>query len=127
MPSRSWKLRVEDILEAIAAVRGYVEGMTFDDFCGDPRTVDAVIRRFIVIGEAAGRIPEEVCSRNGHIPWADMRAVRNFVVHEYFGVGEGIIWDTIRQDLPGIVEPLERLLREEEEESQPARALPPAR
>jgi uncharacterized protein with HEPN domain len=113
VPSRSWKLRVEDILEAIAAAREYVEGMTFEDFCRDRRTVDAVIRRFIVIGEAAGRIPEEVCARNGHIPWADMRAVRNFVVHEYFGVGEEIIWDTIHGDLPGVVEPLERLLREE--------------
>ena len=41
---------------------------------------------------------------------ADMRAMRNFVVHEYFGIGEKVLWDTIHEDLPGIVEPLRRLL-----------------
>ncbi|MBA3966749.1 MAG: DUF86 domain-containing protein [Nitrospirales bacterium] len=64
----------------------------------------------MVIGEAAVHIPDEICARNQEIPWADMYAVRNFVVHEYFGIGERVLWDTIHEDLPGIVEPLRRLL-----------------
>jgi uncharacterized protein with HEPN domain len=97
-------------LDAVAAVQNYTVGMTLDAFTRDRRTVDAVVRNFIVIGEAAVHIPEEVCARNPEIPWADMRAMRNFVVHEYFGIGEKVLWDTIHEDLPGIVEPLRRLL-----------------
>jgi uncharacterized protein with HEPN domain len=70
--------------------------------------VDAVIRNFIVIGEAAYHIPEEICWTNPEIPWSDMRSMRNFVVHEYFGVNYKILWDTIRIDLPPVV-PLETL------------------
>ncbi len=39
--------------------------------------------------------------------------MRNFVVHEYFGVDEKTLWDTILEDLPGVMEPLQRLLDQE--------------
>lgn len=113
MLSRHWKFRIQDILESVEAVRSYVKDMSFEDFVNDRRTVDAVIRRFTIIGEAANHVPEEICSRYPAIPWADMRAMRNFVVHEYFGVSEQTIWDTITHDLPGIVGPLEHLLKQE--------------
>ena len=113
MPSRDWKLRVQDILESLEAVERYIEGMTFEQFLRDPRTIDAVVRRFTIIGEASNHIPEEICRRNPDIPWADMRAMRNFVVHEYFGVDEKTLWDTIHQDLPEVVQPLQQLLDQE--------------
>ncbi len=113
MPSRDWKLRIQDILESIEAVEGYVSGMSFEEFMHDRRTIDAVVRRFTVIGEAANHVPGEICTRHPEIPWADMRAMRNFVVHEYFGVDEQTLWDTIHEDLPGIVEPLQRVLEQE--------------
>ena len=109
MPSRGWRLRIQDILESISAVEDYVAGMTFEDFVRDRRTIDAVVRRFTIIGEAANHVPEEICRRNPGIPWADMRAMRNFVVHEYFGVDEEALWNTIHEDLPGIVKPLQLL------------------
>lgn len=88
MPSRDWKLRIRDILESVAAVESYVAGMTFEAFEGDQKTIDAIVRRFTVIGEAANHVPAQICLRNPHIPWEDMRAMRNFVVHEYFGVSD---------------------------------------
>jgi uncharacterized protein with HEPN domain len=81
-----------------------------DEFIRDRRTVDAVARNLIIIGEAAGHVPEEVCKRAPEVPWIDMRAMRNFIVHEYFGVSEQVIWDTVREDLPSIIDPLRRLL-----------------
>ncbi len=88
--------------------------MSFDDFARDGRTVDAVVRRFTIIGEAANHVPEEICDRYPGIPWADMRAMRNFVVHEYFGVSEETLWETITHDLPGIIQPLQELLKKEQ-------------
>lgn len=110
MPSKDWRFRIRHILESVAAIENYVADMTFEEFVQDQRTVDAVVRRFTIIGEAANRVPVEICAANPEIPWNDMRAMRNFVVHEYFGVSEENLWDTIVYDLPGIVAPLNEIL-----------------
>jgi len=53
MPRRGWELRISDIIEAIEQVLDYSSGMTFEQFVSDRKTIDAVIRNFIIIGEAA--------------------------------------------------------------------------
>lgn len=108
MPPRDWLFRINDILDALSAVRKYVDGMTYEDFVSDRKTVDAVVRNLIIIGEAAVHIPDEICHSYQTMPWPDMRAMRNFVVHEYFGVSDKILWDTVQIDLP----PLLPLLKE---------------
>ncbi len=107
-PEREWRFRIEDILAAITAIQKYTAGQTFQEFIADRKTVDAVIRNFIIIGEAATHIPDEIVKENEMIPWTEMRAMRNFVVHEYFGVSDKIIWDTAKNDLS----PLPVLLRD---------------
>ncbi|MCD4708367.1 MAG: DUF86 domain-containing protein [Candidatus Sabulitectum sp.] len=109
MPSRNWMFRIQDILDAIEVTTKYIEGMTFDEFAGDQRTVDAVVRRLTIIGEASSHIPDSVSKENSDIPWNEMRAMRNFVVHEYFGVSEDILWNTIQIDLQSVIEPLRKL------------------
>ena len=79
-------------------------------FAWDQHTMGAVVRRLTIIGEAAARVPEFVGEKYRHIPWAEMRAMRNFIVHEYFGISEQILWETIQMDLPAIIGPLEALL-----------------
>jgi uncharacterized protein with HEPN domain len=60
MPPRDWKIRIKDILNAITTVQAYTKGMKYQAFVADRKTVDAVIRNFIVLGEAATHVPEEV-------------------------------------------------------------------
>jgi len=110
MPRRDWRFRIQDISDAIDAISAYTAGMNFEQSAADRRTVDAVIRNFTTIGEATAAMPEDVLRANPQIPWADMRAMRNFVVHQYFAVSDKILWETAQRDLPGIVEPLRRLL-----------------
>jgi len=112
-PRRGWALRVEDILGSIASIQTYTEGMTFESFAADERTVDAVLRHFGVIGEAANHLPESIQIDNPSIPIDAMRAMRNFVIHEYFGVSKEILWKTLQEDLPPLVAPLTALLRKE--------------
>ena len=85
MPPRDWRLRVSDILDAIAAIRRYTQDMDFDAFAADRKTMDAVIRNFAVIGEAARCVPTEITDTTRHIPWRDMREMRNVAVHAYLG------------------------------------------
>jgi uncharacterized protein with HEPN domain len=60
--------------------------MIFEQFRDDQMTVDAVIRNFEIIGEAAGYIPEEIQEKYPELAWLEMRGMRNIMVHEYFGV-----------------------------------------
>jgi len=110
VPRRDWKILVTDILEAITTINEYTEGMAFEAFKSDSRTVDAVIRNLTVIGEAASHVPEDIVLANPGIPWRDMRDMRNFVVHEYFGISNRIIWDTLQNNLPPLVPLLKPLL-----------------
>lgn len=110
MPPRDWRLRIEDILDAAGRIARYVAAKDLAAFESDELTLDAVSRCFGIIGEAATRIPTEVVAAHPEIPWAEMRAMRNIVVHEYFGVTNETLWKTAREDLPAIVEPLRKLL-----------------
>ncbi len=107
---RDWKLRVNDILACIEKIQRYTEGMTFEQFSNDPKTVDAVIRNFEIIGEAAGYIPESIQERYPDLAWLEMRGMRNIMAHEYFGVSLPIIWHTIEHDLPQLFQRIKRLL-----------------
>ncbi|MCK9357480.1 MAG: DUF86 domain-containing protein [Dehalococcoidia bacterium] len=110
MPPRDWSFRIRDILDAIAAVRSYTDGMDFAEFASDRRTVDAVVRNVEIIGEAAAHVPRSVVQSHPEIPWAEMRAMRNVIVHEYYGVTDRILWDTVQTNLPQLVVPLQGLL-----------------
>lgn len=110
MPLRVWKLRITDMLESIQVIQDYTSGMDYDTFIADRRTVDAVIRNLNIIGEAATHVPDEITEQYPEIPWAEMRGMRNIVVHVYFGVNLRIVWDTLQVNLPPLVTLLKRLL-----------------
>jgi len=100
--SREWKLRVQDILACIEKIERFTASMTFDQFQQDAKTIDAVIRNFEVIGEAAGYIPLEIQEIYPDIGWLEMRGMRNIMIHEYFSVSLPIIWHTVIHDLPNL-------------------------
>ena len=72
-------------------------------------TIDAVVRNLEIIGEAANNIPEETTDKYPEIPWREMISMRNKVLHEYFGVDEEILWQTITNDLPPLKKQLKNL------------------
>jgi len=96
-----------DILEAARLVVRYVSDKPLDEFKEDVQCQDAVIRRFILIGEAANRISPETLERYPQIPWREMIDMRNLVVHDYEGIDLLIVWDTAHQDLPKLIRSLE--------------------
>ena len=110
MPRREWSIRVDDMVLAIDKVLGYTAGMDKAAFTADERTIDAVVRNLIVIGEAAGHVPEDVVAANPQIPWARMRGMRNLAVHEYFGIDINVLWDTVVDNLPALLPALRDLL-----------------
>jgi len=116
MSRRLWKHRIFDIIDSIQKIQKYVEGMEFDDFQKDAKTIDAVIRNLIIIGEAARHIPDEISAKYPNIPWRIMGDMRNFAVHEYWGVETRTIWKTIREDLPPLLPELNQVVDSEKDE-----------
>jgi len=115
MPPRNWAFRIQDILDAIAKIRRYVSNVDFDTFENDEEIMDAVIHNLTVIGEAANHIPAEITGRHPEVPWRQMVDLRNFSVHAYWNLRPSVVWDTIQNDLPPLVEPLSILLSETNE------------
>jgi len=104
MPSRSWKFRIDDIIEAIDKIERYTSGIDFDEWQQDEKTVDAVIRNIEVIGEASSHLPIEIQEQYKDVPWRMMKGIRNIVAHEYFGIDLEIVWKTVKEDLPVLKE-----------------------
>ena len=106
MSRREWRLFVADMLEASGKISGYVSGMSFEDFCADTRTVDAVVRNLEIIGEASRGIPDDKQLLKPEIDWVAIRGLRNRIVHEYFGLSLSVIWTIVQTDLPVLAQQL---------------------
>lgn len=105
-------LYLADILESGNAIFQFTAGMTFENFRNDRKTCSAVIREFEIIGEAVGKLPEDVRRKCHHVEWQDIKDFGNLLVHEYFGVDLEIVWKVVRDDLPGLLKSIEEIMRE---------------
>ena len=107
---RDWRLRLSDIRDSAEKIFQYVQGMDFETFSQDQRTIDAVVRNFEIIGEASRHVPDEFKSANSHISWQEMNRMRNRLIHAYFGVNVTVVWDTIVNDLPPLLSSIRELV-----------------
>lgn len=110
MKKREYGDYIEDILDSIDAIEEFVKGMNFEEFKKNKKTVYAVVRAIEIIGEAAKNIPQTVKEKHPKIPWKDMAAMRDKVIHEYFGVDKQVVWETIKHDIPNIKSPIKKIL-----------------
>jgi len=108
---RDYRDFVVDIVEACRALIAFVEGMTLEAFLADQKTRFAVMRGFEMLGEAVRHIPDEIKSVHPDIPWADMTAFRNRIVHGYFGINDSILFSTIQTDLRPLLPKVEQFAR----------------
>jgi uncharacterized protein with HEPN domain len=93
---------VEDIFVSIERISTYTSGMNREEFGRDPKTQDAVIRNLEILGEAAKRIPESFKETHPEVPWKKIVAMRDKLIHHYFGVSLDIVWATVQNDIPEI-------------------------
>ena len=96
---------------ACRSIIRFTEGMTLGDYLTDEKTRYAVMRGYEILGEAVRHLPEPLKLANADIPWKTMAAVRNRIVHGYFGIDGTILFTTIEQDLKPLLPRLEALER----------------
>jgi uncharacterized protein with HEPN domain len=100
MSDRPVRLLIEDILESIEKIERYTAGISFEEFSNDDKTNDAVIRNLEIIGEAANRLPDDFKDKHSNIEWFKIVGLRHRIVHEYFGIDLGIVWQIVTKDIP---------------------------
>jgi len=110
MSKRTPKLLLEDIIESAEKILQYTNGISFEEFSKDNKTVDAVIRNFEIIGEASNLLPDEIKDKYSEIDWHRIRGFRNRIVHDYFGVDLQIIWKIIFDQIPGLITEITKIL-----------------
>lgn len=110
---RPERLYLSDILQASKNVNFHISGRSRDEFIADRTVRAAVLHELTVIGEAAARIPVTMRDRHPGIPWADVIAFRNIIVHEYFGLSWPLVWETATRDLPDLERQVAEILRSE--------------
>ena len=110
MSRNDFILLVEDMLESANKIVKYTHGYDLENFLNDDRTIDAVVRNFEIIGEAANRISPEIRNDYPEIAWRRIRGFRNRIVHEYFGIDHEIVWSIITSDIEELIFQLQSIL-----------------
>lgn len=100
--SREYNLYLRDILEAIERIERYTRGMDYEEFTKNDLIQDGVIRNLTVIGEAVKIIPEPLKCKHADTPWRKIAGMRDILIHAYFGVHNEIVWDVVRNKIPGL-------------------------
>jgi uncharacterized protein with HEPN domain len=106
------RVYIRQMIDAVVKIEKYLDERTFGEFKETDFLFDAVMRQLMIIGEASLRFGPAFRRTYDRLPWAQMKGMRNRIIHEYDGLNERIIWDTCRQDLPALKIALEGILEE---------------
>ena len=109
---RTYRDYILDILTSIQEIEEFVEGMDFEEFVKDRKTINAVIRGLEVMGEAVKKIPLEIREKYQEIPWKYIAAMRDKLIHEYHGVDLEIVWEVVEKEIPSLKPKFEKILEE---------------
>lgn len=103
---RDPRVFLADMLDAGEKAIAFVEGMDFQAFVADEKTVYAVVRCFEIIGEAAKRVPPSIRGNYPALPWRLMAGMRDRLIHNYLDVNHAVLWATLNEDLPSLISEL---------------------
>lgn len=100
------------ILEAIEKNERFIATVDYDDFSDNDMMIDAVIRELEIIGEAARNLSDSFQDKHSEIPWYKIKAMRNVLIHKYFGINLKVVWDTCKNDIPVLKIFIEKVLND---------------
>jgi uncharacterized protein with HEPN domain len=98
------------MLDAAMEAVSFARGKNRDDLKNDRMLTLSIIKAIEMIGEAASKISKECRETYPGIPWADIIAMRNRLIHVYFDIDLDIVWNTITEDLPSLIDTIEKVI-----------------
>ncbi|MEN9269849.1 MAG: DUF86 domain-containing protein [Thermostichales cyanobacterium HHBFW_bins_127] len=95
-----------DMLQSAELVMTYTAECEKEQFMENVQLQDAVIRRLLVIAEAARRVSETTRQTLSNICWQEINGMRNRLVHDYDDVNLNIVWEVVQSEIPHLIEEL---------------------
>ena len=114
MKPRDYRDYLRDILVAVNDVESFVQGLTYDEFIKDRKTLNAVVRSIEIIGEASKNIPEAVKVKYKELPWKQMAGMRDKLIHAYFGMDTETVWKATQTNIPQLKGLIQKVINEQE-------------
>jgi len=103
--------RISHVLDAILEIESYLENIEFEVFIRNSMMRYACIKQIEIIGEACNHISDTIKTEFTDIEWAQIIAMRNILVHEYFGVDSTLVWQIVKEDIPFLKEKFLEILK----------------
>ena len=103
---RDDKVYLAHIVDALRQIKEYTDNLDYDGFSAARIVQDAVIRQLEIVGEATKNFSEEFRMRHPVIPWKDLAGFRDKLIHQYFGVDISLVWRSVVEDIPLLLEDL---------------------
>lgn len=103
------KTRIKHMFDAAQKARDFVNNRKFEDLENDEMLALALVKLVEIVGEAASRVSKEYQTNYPQIPWSAMIGMRNRLVHAYFDINLKILWQTTQEDLPKLIDELNKL------------------
>ncbi len=104
--AREWHFYVDDMVGFSEKVIAYTDGLDQQEFTQSGLNYDATLRNLELIGEAATHIPDDVRNNFPNIPWRQIIATRNRLIHGYLGIDNDTLWSIIGTDIPSLLKEL---------------------
>ena len=98
------------MLDATEEALEFVRGKRRAHLESNRMLVLSLVKELEIIGEAAGKVSDEIRSQYGAIPWQDISGMRNRLIHAYFDIDLDVVWSTVTKDLPQLKAALESIL-----------------
>lgn len=103
MSDREWKFYICDMIAFAEKILAYTKGFNQKQFEADGKVYDATVRNIELMGEAAKNIPDHARLLMPTVPWRQIIATRNHLIHGYLGIDNDILWSIINNDIPPIL------------------------
>jgi len=104
------QLRLRHMLDAAEKIVAFTRGLSATDFHADEKLQLAVVRLLEIAGEAANGLSEELKDDHPEIPWSQITATRNRLIHGYFDVDLDVVWKIATTDVGALAEGLRAIL-----------------
>ena len=104
------RIALEKMTSYANELLSYVDGMDYDAFTNDRKTLSACAFIISQMGELVTVVSEEAQSEHTTIPWRNIKGMRNRIIHDYEKVDYLVLWKTIEESIPQLIEAVQTVL-----------------